>query len=69
MYFGFAKQTEEQPKQIEFRFVSGLNRKKIDCFEDTLVATPLLTAPCSAIISYGIQLSDFETEAAGGGGG
>jgi hypothetical protein len=36
MFFGFAKQTEKQPKQIEFRFVSVLTGKKIDCFEGTL---------------------------------
>jgi hypothetical protein len=29
MFFGFAKQTEKQPKQIEFRFVSVLTEKKI----------------------------------------
>jgi hypothetical protein len=27
--FGFAKQTEKQPKQIEFRFVSVRTEKKI----------------------------------------
>jgi hypothetical protein len=37
-FFGFAKQTENQPKQIEFRFVSVRTEKKI-CFEDTLHAT------------------------------
>jgi hypothetical protein len=35
-FFGFVKQTEKQPKQIEFRFVSVRIEKKIDCFEDTL---------------------------------
>jgi hypothetical protein len=35
MYFGFAKQTEKQPKQIEFRFVSVRTEKKFDCFENT----------------------------------
>jgi hypothetical protein len=29
MFFGFAKQTEKQPKQIEFRFVSVRTEKKI----------------------------------------
>ncbi len=37
MFFGFAKQTEKQPKQIAFRFVSVLTKKTFDCFEDTLV--------------------------------
>jgi hypothetical protein len=32
----FAKQTENKPKQIEFRFVSVQPKKKI-CFEDTLL--------------------------------
>jgi hypothetical protein len=36
IFFGFAKQTEKQPKQIEFRFVSVRPIKKFDCFEDTL---------------------------------
>jgi hypothetical protein len=36
MFFGFAKQTEKQPKQIEFQFVSVRTEKKFDCFEDTL---------------------------------
>jgi hypothetical protein len=36
MFFGFAKQTEKQSKQIEFRFVSVRTEKKFDCFEDTL---------------------------------
>ncbi len=31
------KQTEKQPKQIEFRFVSVLTEKKFDCFEDTCI--------------------------------
>jgi hypothetical protein len=35
---GFAKQTEKQLKQIEFRFVSVWTEKKFDCFEDTLAA-------------------------------
>ncbi len=39
MFFGFAKQTEKQPKQIEFRFVSVRTEKKFDCFEDTLLST------------------------------
>jgi hypothetical protein len=34
-FFGFAKQTEKQPKQIEFRLVSVRTEKKFDCFEDT----------------------------------
>ncbi len=34
MFFGFAKQTEKQLKQIEFRFEP---KKKFDCFEDTLL--------------------------------
>jgi hypothetical protein len=35
--FGLAKQTEKQPKQIEFRFVFiRTEKKKFDCFEDTL---------------------------------
>jgi hypothetical protein len=38
MFFGFVKQTEKQPKQIEFRFVSVRNEKKFDCFEDTLAS-------------------------------
>jgi hypothetical protein len=42
MFFGSAKQTEKQPKQIEFRFVSVWTEKKFDCFEDTLVLTPLI---------------------------
>jgi hypothetical protein len=29
MFFGFAKQTEKQPKQIEFRFVLVRTEKKI----------------------------------------
>jgi hypothetical protein len=37
MFFGFAKKTEKQPKQIEFRFVSVRTEKKFDCFEDNLV--------------------------------
>jgi hypothetical protein len=37
MFFGFTEQTEKQPKQIEFWFVSVLTEKKFDCFEDTLV--------------------------------
>jgi hypothetical protein len=28
-FFGFAKQTEQQPKQIEFRFVPVRTEKKI----------------------------------------
>jgi hypothetical protein len=32
MFFGFAKQTEKQPKQIEFRFVSVQTEKKIRLF-------------------------------------
>jgi hypothetical protein len=40
MFFGFAKQTEKQSKQIEFRFVSVRTEKKIDCFEDTLLMRP-----------------------------
>ncbi len=36
MFFGFAKQTEKQPKQTEFRFVLVRTEKKFDCFEDTL---------------------------------
>jgi hypothetical protein len=31
------KETEKQPKQIEFRFVSVRTEKKINCFEDTLI--------------------------------
>jgi hypothetical protein len=34
---GFAKQTENEPKQIEFRFVSVRTPKKFVCFEDTLL--------------------------------
>jgi hypothetical protein len=34
--FGFAKQTEKQPKQIEFRFLSVRTEKKICLIEDTL---------------------------------
>jgi hypothetical protein len=34
--FGFAKQSEKQPQQIEFRLVSVRTEKKIDCFEETL---------------------------------
>jgi hypothetical protein len=30
------KQTEKQPKQIEFQFVSVRTEQKFDCFEDTL---------------------------------
>jgi hypothetical protein len=37
LFFGFAKQTEKQPKQIEFRLVSVRTEKNFDCFEDTLV--------------------------------
>ncbi len=33
MFYSFVKQTEKQPKQIEFRFETN---KKFDCFEDTL---------------------------------
>jgi hypothetical protein len=29
MFWGFSKQTEKQPKQIEFRFVSVRTEKKI----------------------------------------
>jgi hypothetical protein len=43
-FFGFAKQTEKQPKQIEFRFILVPSEKKFDCFEDTLVADPKLSA-------------------------
>ncbi len=32
MFFGFAKQTEKQPEQIEFRFVSVRTEKKFDEF-------------------------------------
>jgi hypothetical protein len=39
MFFGFAKQTEKQPKQIGFRFVSVRTENKFDCFEDTLPRT------------------------------
>jgi hypothetical protein len=39
MFFGFAKQTEKQPKQFEFQFVSVRTEKKFDCFEDTLGLT------------------------------
>ncbi len=39
MFFGFTKQTEKQPKQIEFRFVSVRTKKKFDGFEDTLDLT------------------------------
>ncbi len=35
------KQTEKQPKQIEFRFVSVRTKKKIDCFKDTLALPKL----------------------------
>jgi hypothetical protein len=35
IFLGFAKQTEKQPKQIEFRFVSFEPKKKFDRFEDT----------------------------------
>ncbi len=35
MFLGFAKQTDKQPKQIEF--VSVRTGKKFDCFEDTLL--------------------------------
>ncbi len=37
MFLGFAKQTEKQPKQIEFWFVSVRTEKKFDRFEDTLL--------------------------------
>jgi hypothetical protein len=37
-FLGFAtKQTEKQPKQIEFRFVSVRTKKKINSFEDPLM--------------------------------
>jgi hypothetical protein len=36
---GFAKQTEKQSKQIEFRFVSVRTEQKFDCFEDNLDQT------------------------------
>jgi hypothetical protein len=37
-FFGFAKkQTEKQPKQIEFRFVSVRTEIKINGFEDPLI--------------------------------
>jgi hypothetical protein len=36
MFFSFAKQTEKQPKQIEFRFVSVRTEIFFYCFEDTL---------------------------------
>ncbi len=39
MFFGFAKQTEKQPKQIEFRFVSVGTEIFFYCFEDTLPLT------------------------------
>ncbi len=39
MFFGFAKQTEKQPKKIEFRFVLVGTEKKFDRFEDTLRLT------------------------------
>jgi hypothetical protein len=39
MFFGFAKQTEKQPKKIEFRFVLVRTEKKFDRFEDTLRLT------------------------------
>jgi hypothetical protein len=32
IFFGFAKQTENQPKQIEFRFVSVLNENLVCLF-------------------------------------
>ncbi len=36
--FSFAKKTDMQPKQIEFRFVSVRTpRKKINCFENPLI--------------------------------
>jgi hypothetical protein len=38
MFLGFAKQTEKQPKQIEFWFVLVRTEKKFDCFEGTLAA-------------------------------
>ncbi len=37
MFFGFAKQTKKQPKQIEFWFVSVRTEKKINDFEDLLI--------------------------------
>jgi hypothetical protein len=36
MFFGFTKQTEKLPKQIEFQFVWFEPKKKFDCFEDIL---------------------------------
>jgi hypothetical protein len=55
----FAKQTENQPKQIEFRFVSVRTEKKIVCFEDTLVAT----LPEHFEFSFNIEFFDFRVSA------
>jgi hypothetical protein len=41
-FFGFVKQTEEQPKQIEFRFVSVLTENFFYCFEDTLAGSCMM---------------------------
>ncbi len=50
MFFGFAKQTKKQPKQIVFRFVSVQNENIFYCFEDTLYtqhpATGEYWTPC-----------------------
>ncbi len=50
MFIGFVKQTEKQPKQIEFRFVSVWTEKNNYCFEDTLPPGDLIngvSSPCA----------------------
>ncbi len=45
IFFGFVKQTEKQPKQIEFRFFSVQTENLFVCFEDTLHPTPFRRSP------------------------
>jgi hypothetical protein len=53
---GFAKQTENEPEQIEFRFVSVRTEKKFVCFEDTqLVAIPYFLLTSKSTVN--LQLS------------
>ncbi len=51
-FVGFAEQTEKQPKQIEFRFVSVRTENKFDCFEDTLGSTRIQSVTGAALCIY-----------------
>jgi hypothetical protein len=54
--FDFAKQTENQPKQIEFRFESKI---LFVCFEDTFLYT-IVTKNSATALPVGRQTVNFE---------